>query len=371
MGGYAAENYVNLSTLNKNMSPRHLIAIVILIKACGVAFATLVFSKYTPLVDSQLYLSGLYKGTIALRTILVQWLAVPLNHLGGAYFAHFVFAMISVLGLIYYYQTGGRRWLLLLTLLLPSTLVWSSIVGKEAIYCGFLGLALVVWSNYTVRGLRWHEVFITAISLGICFLLRPHYAVALTWLFVATFSIKHLKNKAPIFLLSLLFIGAMSAYFLVWDELLFRAYSGIDPTARASRFLLFDIAQNSEPIHTGFLKFKQYAPLGILIGIVGPLPSEVFKRIEFLPFFIEGVIVLFSPLLIYAWASKHVMHQIAVFKNLFWWCLIPAILMLMLIHAPFGLLNPGSATRWRTNFEQIFYLAPLLLLYRFIDNDPA
>jgi hypothetical protein len=97
----------------------------------------------------------------------------------------------------------------------------------------------------------------------------------------------------------------------------------------------------------------------------------VLKRIEFLPFFIEGVIILLSPLLIYILASRHALPQEVLFKKIFWWCLIPAILMLMLIHAPFGLLNPGSATRWRTNFEQIFYLAPLLLLYRFIDRDPA
>jgi len=276
--------------------------------------------------------------------------------------------MISVLGLVYYYQTGGRRWSLLLTLFLPSTLVWSSIVGKEAIYCGGLGLALVVWSSYTVRRLHWHEVFIAAISLSICFSFRPHYTVALSWLFVATVSIKHLKDKAPIFLLSLLFIGAISAYFLVWDELLFRAYSGIESTARASRFESFGIAAKSLD---GFQQFKSYLPLGVLIGIVGPLPSEVLKRIEFLPFFIEGVIILLSPLLIYIWASRHALPQEVLFKKIFWWCLIPAILMLMLIHAPFGLLNPGSATRWRTNFEQIFYLAPLLLLYRFIDRDHA
>lgn len=359
---------MNLRIFNKKMSPRHLIAIVILIKACGVAFATLVFSRYTPLVDSQLYLSGFYDGTREFRTGLVQWLAISLNSFGSAYMAHFSFAMISVLGLVYYYQTGGRRLTLLLTLFLPSTLVWSSVVGKEAIFCGGLGLALVVWSSYTVRDLRWHEVFIAAISLGVCFSFRPHYAVALSWLFVAAFSIKHLKDKAPIFLLSLFFIGAISAYFLVWDELLFRAYSGIESTARASRFESFGIVAKSLD---GFQQFKSYLPLGVLIGIIGPLPSEVLKRIEFLPFFIEGVIILLSPLLIYIWASRHALPQEVLFKKIFWWCLIPAILMLMLIHAPFGLLNPGSATRWRTNFEQIFYLAPLLLLYRFIDRDPA
>jgi len=359
------------------MSPRHLIAIVILIKACGVAFATLVFSRYTPIVDSQMYLSGFYDGTREFRTSLVQWLAISLNSFGGAYLAHFSFAMISVLGLVYYYQTGGRRLTLLLTLFLPSTLVWSSIIGKEAIFCGCLGLALVVWSSYTVRGLRWHEILIAAISLAICFAFRPHYAVALAWLYVAMFSIKHFKDKAPLFLISLFSTAMLTVYFVelkgstIWEELLFRAYTAIESTARASRFEQFGIAPNAEPHHAGFQRFKEYVPLGVLISIVGPIPSEVLKRIEFLPFFIEGVIVLLSPLLIYGWASRYALPQEVLFKKIFWWCLIPAILMLMLIHAPFGVLNPGSAIRWRTNFEQIFYLAPLLLLYRFMDKDPA
>lgn len=360
---------MNLSILNRNISPQYLIAIVILTKICGVAFATLVFSKYTPLVDSQLYLDGFYRGTGEFRTGLVSWLAILLNDLGGVYLAHFSFGIISASGLLYYYLTGGQRSLLLLTLILPSSFVWSSIVGKEAIYCGGMGLALVVWSRYAVRGLRWYEVSIFAVSLGVCFSFRPHYAVALSWLFVASFSIKHLKDKTPILLLSLLFIGAMAAYFLVWDELLFRGYSGIEPTARASRFELFGIVPNGEMHQAGFQRFKEYIPFGVLIGIVGPLPSEVLKRIEFLPFFIEGAFVLLSPLFIYSWVGKHAQAHAAIFKRSFCWCIIPAILMLMLIHAPFGLLNPGSAARWRTNFEQIFYLAPLLLLYSIVDND--
>ena len=54
---------------------------------------------------------------------------------------------------------------------------------------------------------------------------------------------------------------------------------------------------------------------------------------------------------------------------IFWLCLVLAILALLVLHAPFGLLNPGSATRWRVNFESAFHMAPLLLLYGFLDND--
>ena len=174
-----------------------------------------------------------------------------------------------------------------------------------------------------------------------------------------------IKIQSQSFLVLLLVIGVSLVYLFVWDELLWRAFAGIEASARASRFELFGIAPMSVD---GFQAFKSYIPLGTLIGVVGPLPFEVFNRIEFLPFLIEGVLILLFPLMIYGWAIKHPPPQIEVFNMMFWWCLMPAVIILMVIHAPFGVLNPGSAVRWRTNFEQIFYLAPFLLLCRFKDG---
>lgn len=355
---------MKLLTSNNKPWRVHFIFVAVLIKIAGVAFATLAFGRFTPLVDSQLYLSGFYKGASEFRTFVVQWLALSLNNF-GSYFSHFIFALISISGLVYYYKMGGRRLSLLLTLLFPSSLVWSSIVGKEAIYCGFAGLVVVLWSIYTARELRWHQALFAIVSLGICFSFRPHYAVALFWLFISTFAIRHLKDKASAFLISILAVGALLVYFSVWDELLWRAYSGVEFSARASRFEFFGIAPLSPD---GFHQFKSYVPLGMLLGIVGPLPSEVLNRVELLPFFIEGLIILFLPVIVYGWAVMHPLSDAVAFRRIFWWSLMPAILMVMVFHAPFGVLNPGSAIRWRTNFEQLFYLAPLLLLFRFKDT---
>lgn len=359
------EMHMNIAEPGKGVTTKRLLAVVFLIKIIGVAFATLVFSKFTPLVDSQLYLEEFYKTDAAFRTQAVQWLTTILNNISGPYFTHFTFALISTLGLTYYYLTGGRRWVLALTLLLPSSLVWTSIVGKEAIFCGAMGLGLVVWSKYAVKSLGWQDVVVATLAIGVCASLRPHYAVALLWLFVATIILKRLGSKAWPLLMCLLLVGALATYFWVWQDLLYRGYGGIEPNARASRFHTLGIAAGTDQ---GFEQFKSMLPLGMLIGIVGPLPSEVLKRVEFLPFFIEGVLILLAPLLIFLFVYKCDLPQKAVFIRIFWWCLVPAILMLMVLHAPFGLLNPGSATRWRTNFEQIFYLAPLLLMYRFMDE---
>ena len=56
------------------------------------------------------------------------------------------------------------------------------------------------------------------------------------------------------------------------------------------------------------------------------------------------------------------------FNAIFWMCRVPAILALMVLNAPFGLLNPGSATRWRVNFKAAFQMALVLLLHAFWDK---
>jgi len=353
----------------KKKSSWYFVGAAIFIKICGIYFATQIFSSYTPLVDSRRYLSGLYTGENGFRTTIVQWLATTLSQYGGPYFAHFIFSMTSVSGLIYYYLTGGQRYILLLTLLPPSIFVWSSIVGKEAIFCGGMGLALVIWSSYTIRPLRYYEYLMLTISLILCFLFRPHYAVAILWLYTASFSIKNFKRKTVIILtIFLLAVFLILVYLLIWNELLFRGYSGIESTARSSRFEYFGILPNGEAHHASFKLFKEYIPLGMIIGIVGPLPMEVFKRIEFLPFFIEGIIILFSPLIVYYWALSNKLLEKAKIKIYFMCCFAPAIFILMLLHAPFGILNPGTAIRWRANFELVFYLAPLLLIFRLLDE---
>ena len=352
------------------ISTKYLIATLVLVKILGVVFATQVFARFTPLVDSQLYLDGYYAIDQFFRTRVIQWLATAVNSLGaGDYFTHFIFAIISALGLAYYYLTGGRRWILILTLLLPSSLVWSSIVGKEAIFFGGMGLGLVIWSKYTVSSLNWVDIIIAALAIGVCAALRPHYLVALLWLFLATALFKRLENKAWISLLLLFVVGALSVYFTgLWMELLERGWGGIDPSSRASRYQSLELLFNT-PV--GFDRYNSLIPLGLILGIIGPMPSEVLNRVEFLPFFLEGMFILLAPFLIFLLAIKRGLHRDTIFLRMFFGCLLPAILILLVLHAPFGLLNPGSAIRWRVNFEQIFYLAPLLLMYRFIDYVPT
>jgi hypothetical protein len=333
------------------------------IKLLGVLFATRIFASFSPLIDSNLYLSNFYVNDTSFRTSLVQLLSTFISSIAGPFLTHLIFGLISVMGFAYYYARGGRSWLILLFLLLPSSLIWTSIVGKEALFFGGMGLCLFIWSKFSVEKLDRLDWGGLIIGFSLCLMMRPHYGIVLVWLFTSTALVKRFEgNSAPLLLMGYILLGS-AIYYFVWDELLLRGFYGIESTARASRFDFFGIDPKTS---LGFEKFKQLVPLGIILGIIGPAPSELIDRVEFSPFFLEGVLILLLPFIIALNVYKKDFVFKAFFFRIFWFCLLPGVLFLMIIHAPFGLLNPGSAIRWRTDFEQLLYLAPTILFLRCI-----
>lgn len=348
------------------MKTIRLLAVLLGLKLLCTLLAVFVFSRFSPLIDSDLYLSGYYVSDGFLRTRIIQGIVLTLSNFGGSVFIHWSFGLMSLAGVFYYFWRGGVRWQLSLPLLLPSTLIWTSVIGKEAIFYGAFTLSLVIWARLVVRKCMATDYVFLAIALLVCAMLRPHYGVVLVWLFVSVVLIEKFKNDVWPWLCLVAVLGASAILAFSWDELILRGFGGVDPNARASRFALFGIEYTSSE---GFEQFKSFVPLGALLGIIGPLPTELFARPVFIPFFMEGVLILFFPAGVYFYACKQSFEQKQLFKTIFWLSLVPAILALMVLHAPFGFLNPGSATRWRVNFEAIFHIAPLLLLHGFLDND--
>lgn len=342
-----------------------LLVALVAIKLLGVLFATRIFASYSPLIDSNLYLSNFYSNVPMLRTRVVQVSANFISGITGPFLTHLIFGLFSVIGFIYYYVRGGRSYLILLFLLLPSSLIWTSIVGKEALFFGGMGLCLFIWSKFSVEKLDRFDWVWLIFGFLLCLLMRPHYGISLAWLFTSTALAKRFDGgAAPLLLICYVILGLVIYYFL-WDQLLSHGFGAIESTARASRFDFFSI----DPKNTqGFEKFKQLVPLGTIVGVIGPLPSELIDRIEFSPFFLEGILILLFPFINALMAHKQDFIYKAIFFRIFWLCLLPGIFYLMVVHAPFGLLNPGSAIRWRVNFEQFLYLAPFLLFLRCINE---
>ncbi|MDA9087568.1 hypothetical protein N9J99_00375 [Methylophilaceae bacterium] len=330
------------------------------IKVLGTLFALFIFNRFTPLIDSINYINGFYDLEIHFRTLFVQRITTTLVTLTTPLITHIIFSLFSASAIFYYaLKSKNNSWLLLI-LLLPTALTWTSIVGKEAIYFGGVGIFLILWIDLIKEKISYRHLLII-ISLGLCAILRPHYTISLLWLAFSAFIIQNnrVNNRLIVFAFIIIIVGIL---FFLMPELAIRGITSIDETARASRHLALNI-------HT-LEAFKSHMSTGMLFGIVGPFPSELLHRLEFIPFFIEGIAILIAPfaigILIFKKTRETKNH--IYFLN-FMYGVVPAIIILLLVHAPFGILNPGSAIRWRVNFELIFYMAPLLLLLEVKKND--
>ncbi len=351
-------------------------SIYIGIKVFGTIFALFVFNRFTPLIDSINYVNNFYLTDIPYRTLVVQYITNFLVSLTTPLVTHIIFSLFSGSAILYYALKSKKNSWLLLILLFPSALTWTSIVGKEAIYFGCVGIFLILWIDLIKEKLSYRHLSLT-IPLGLCAILRPHYTISLLWLAFSALVIKNNMFNFKIFsvikaesykeannrVIILLFITTIFGIaYLLMPELTDRGYNGIDTMARASRNLTLNI-------HT-LEAFKSHMSTGMLFGIIGPLPSELLRRPEFLPFFIEGIVILIAPFAIgFILFNKTQGTKSHIYFFNFIYGVVPAIIILLLIHAPFGILNPGSAIRWRVNFELIFYMAPLLLFLEAKKND--
>ena len=338
---------------------------VIFCKIIGVIFATEIFARFTPLVDSQLYLQGAVPSVRDLRTLVPNEFGSFLNEAGGPFFAHTMFALFSVIGLIYYISTNRSDLRIVLCLMLPSSMVWTSIVGKEAIFSGVFVMLTVLWAKSIRDNLHIFDWFLVIMSFSICWVFRPHYTLCMFWIFFSLYAIKSVRFNSKWCILGGFFVYLGAIKILVWEKLILHAFRAIDHTARASRHeqLGFDLSWDFRLIPGNFELFLDLLPTGFIFGIVGPFPKELLDRHLLIPFFLEGLLILIVPFAIFLWGAlipskKNERHF---FITIFLLCVFPAIIIAALMHSPFGILNPGSAIRWRTNFETLFYIAPLLL----------
>ena len=199
---------------------------------------------------------------------------------------------------------------------------------------------------------------------------------------------KNFKNFKPVLFCSLLLALTFCLYIIFFGgyidnylstnlfDLRWRAFTAIDFNAKASRFfeLGFGNFQNDVNIVAGKVVFASdeayelisqkingFFITGFFYGIIGPFVEETVKRPEFLPFLIEGIVILSIPFMFLIYLKYKKINNKNIFYLNYIYGVLPAIILVMIIHSLFGIFNPGTAIRWRINFELIFYFAPYLI----------
>ena len=360
-------------TLNTRFFYFKFFAIILIIKLCATVFAYFIYSKFTPFVDVSYYLSTCRDycfGGWSYRTSITHLLFYSLKKIFVTDLIVNLFVSFSLSYVLWHVFKRNyfflNKYLFFSALILPHFLIWSGMVGKDAIIIA--GYLLIVRScvNLTVR--RTTEIFPLIIGMILPLIIRPQYLLAYGYLlfitlFFINFNYKFLQKPKHSFILlflSLLFVfiallffwNNISIYLIKLMSIIKDNYFFSQTTARANRFNV--IWEKPTDIITNLW-------WGLPIGIIGPTLHEVFVRPIMLPAFLEGLfsLALFVYLIITTIHAALINPKYNAFIILGF---IPAILIGLMLNYPMGIFNPGAAIRYKQSLAPLFYFYPLLLM---------
>ena len=342
------------------------------IKIFGTLFAVFIYARFTSLGDSGRYLStelNFSVNALTNRTQLTDLFFALLTR----FFPDIIASIIPsvILGyVIYYLFCRNYKYLHKITfwtcILLPHFVVWSSAAGKEVI--AITAFMLAVKSCVDIAVYNRTKLAQTVIALWLGLLMRPHYFIPYFFLLISTYVSRNIKiGKFPklsqgFWLVSLgVFLGlcavVLTLTYRYWIDFL-------DYVMYMSKayFLSYDAGSNRWDVSWSALPdFFGNLWWGLPASIIGPTISESLKRTIFLPIFMEGLIsfyLIFYLLLRLLKLSKKEPKYRAIIIFGF----VPALILALTIHYPFGLFNPGSAVRYKQSLAPLFYFYPLLLI---------
>ncbi|AYX15286.1 hypothetical protein EGX44_08865 [Yersinia pseudotuberculosis] len=343
--------------------------LLILVKVLFSFFAFFIYSNFSQLGDSNRYLNAtLNFNNILDRTQFVDNTFAFLKYVMSS--SLLVNISISVLfGYSFFYVFKDvlifvDKKLLYMSFLLPSFQIWTSVAGKEIIaVIGFLFFIKWVINIQFGRDNRIHYLVI-GILFGV--FLRPHYGIAYIYLAISAIILSRIKFRVfsnGFYVLSLFIIAIMLFLVLaltvnIWSAQFLSVLDTIE-----GYFLAYDASNsNRYDIEWGTISDYFYnITWGFFISIIGPTLNETLNRVVYLPFFIEGILS-FILMIVISYRLYKSTNENVLYRKLFYFSFLPALIIILMIHYPFGLFNPGSAIRYKQNITPLIYFYPLLML---------
>lgn len=244
--------------------------------------------------------------------------------------------------------------LLLIIISLPHLCIWTSICSKEVFGLVFSAIFAVLIinflnGNFKIQG---RDLF----AFYICFIFKRQYLpFIIQGLIFMYFAQKFLwKRRINQILLGLFFVMVnIIILFLIKDIIntyasgMYGYFSG----GRSNRdnFFLYDN------------DFFKYIPWGMFIAFFGPTLSEMIQRPLQGLAGLESLFIIF----LFVYLAKDVLFRFIIKGEIFIKMFLGYFFIfsgICFIHYPFGIFNPGSAIRYRTNF--LFLFITLLLYLR-------
>lgn len=237
---------------------------------------------------------------------------------------------------------------LAILLLFPSFNVWTSVAGKEAVLVFAMGIlgAYIVEMYDNREKLRVHHL----LAGYLIFVFKAHYLPALLFIVGVTKVARHVRQKAAIAVLAgLISLVPLYLFADTIDRIAFDVlphFVGFGHSTRAAFWV--------EPYDV-FLK----APYGMFQGFYGPTFSEALSArhaLQFISFVESGLIVsVLIFLLVKRLPMLPIYNAIVATFASFW---------ILFANYPVGIMNPGSAIRYRSGYIIFLFLVFALLMSR-------
>lgn len=347
------------------------LALMLCAKFFYMFFAEFIYTIFTRLGDTPKYLSSSldisYRTFISSTTLMKStgsifgMLPSPLYHIPLALLSYFgikfFYIKLSKFGLI---RGQKDRVIFFLFFFLPSVGVWSSIHSKEAVGVFIMCILSVSILNYLFIGKLYisvKEKLLLVISLYLLIIFKPQYLIALFTIFIVFIVFNFLKNRNFLKSLFIALIIITQLYLLSYFQPIIDLYA-------EGMYRHFDTGMAQSTRDNIFLKpgdFFTNAPYGMFISFFGPTLAESATSLSKSMAFMESSILLFllfpiirRPILELLNFKFNILNVSVLFFLIGW---------LLFVHYPFGIFNPGSALRYRTNFMPILVLVLFLFKY--------
>jgi hypothetical protein len=318
---------------------------------CGLSvIAEIVISRITPLGDTPAYHSGQIQMNLTDSNAITESFGGIIRSFVGFNpilidIGYQTLAFIGIYKLMMSVDSTVRKPLALL-LVMPSFNLWSSIASKESIivFSMCIVCTFVVQSYYN----RGRISILLIVSLYILYVFKPHYLISIIFLFGAVVVTPHVKQRAFLALLA----GVVSLVPLY----LFRERIDALTEVITEHFIGFGSSTRVEFWLEPYDVFWR-AWYGMFQGFFGPTLSEASSGILHLTSFIESsvIIIVLGYYFFRALPSLPVYNIVVGLFTLFW---------ILFPNYPFGILNPGSAIRYRTGYEILVFIAIIFLMSR-------
>ena len=321
-----------------------------------VAFA--IVSRFTTLGDTYGYALGTMAGYhdkygIGFDSNTIAFLfgyAIQVLFLSNEYVSAIAFQAIGFVGIVALLRSLSPdfRRRLVPFFFFPSFTMWTSIPGKETFIVLFVCLVLKVVVDWTTS--RRLNLPLLAFGLLMVGLFKPHFVAALLFVLGLALVVSYVRQKGIVVIVAFaVTIGALFALRGFLEE-------------RAPQMFLYHFTGDSarstrEPFWTEPGDFFAKAPEGMWLAFVGPTLSEVRISVVHLFSYFESLVMLgaFCAMIGRGFSRIPVFCFFLGLGTIFW------------ILAPnygTGVMNPGTAIRYRSAWLPIVFFCVAVLMTR-------